>query len=160
MEYLCSRTVSAITGANYTGDMYGCHGSAQDESGLNSSLQPGQTAQRQVQQSFSGAAPSNPWNQTVMIPTGSDNVVEPSNNVQQATDDDDDDAQDTDADDDGSQADQPAGMPEYQQVYQQMMQNLNNAMQNASRNAAPQAGSSNGGYSSQCVSGPQYGRCR
>lgn len=118
--------------SGYTGSVYGCHGSAQDERGLNSNVQPGQTPQQQVQQSLSSPAPANPWNRVVLTPAGSDGVVQTSNNVQQVTDDDDDDqSQDTDADNDGNETDQSAGMQEYQQEYQQMRQNLNNAMQNA-----------------------------
>lgn len=122
---------------NYTGPEYGCHGSAQDQSGLNSNPQLGQTPQQQIQQSLSSPAPANPWNRVVITPAGSDGVVQQSNNVQQATDDDDDEAQDTDADNDATEADQSAAL---QQEYQLMRQNLNAAMQNALRNSASHAG--------------------
>lgn len=150
---------SAIIG-NYVGSRYGCHGSAQDESGLNSSLQLGQTPQGQVQQSLSHPVPTNPWS-GVMTPAGSDSVGQQSNNVQQATDDDDDEAQDTDADTDGSEADQPAALQqEYQQEYQLMRQDLNAAMQEAGRNAASQAGN-RGRASANTCQGPVGGNwCR
>lgn len=106
---------SAIVNGNYTGLRYGCHGSAQDESGENSAPQLMPTPQPQVEQS---------------------------DNVQQADgDDDDDEAQDADADSDGAGADQASAL---QQVYELMRQNLNAAAQEAAHKSAPQSGGSRG----------------
>jgi hypothetical protein len=143
--------------SGYTGRQYGCHGSAQDQSGLNSNPQLGQTPQQQVQQSLSNPAPANPWNSVVIAPAGSDGVVQQSNNVQQATDDDDDEAQDTDADNDDTEADQSAAL---QQEYQLMRQNLNAAMQEAARNASSKAGSGGRANPSQCQGPVGGGWCR
>jgi hypothetical protein len=131
--------------SGYTGRVYGCHGSGQNQSGLNLNPQVGQTPQQQVQQSLSSPAPANPWNRVVITPAGSDGGVQQSNNVQQATDDDDDEAQDTDADNDSTEADQSAAL---QQEYQMMRQNLNAAMQEAARN---QVRSGSRVQPSQCV---------
>lgn len=58
--------------SGYRGRVYGCHGSAQDQGGLNSNPRLGQTPQQQVQQSLSSPAPANPWNRVVITPAGSD----------------------------------------------------------------------------------------
>lgn len=133
--------------SDYTGREYGCHGSAQDQSGQNSRSQLEQAPQQQVQLSLSSPAPTSPWNSVVITPAGSDGVVQQSNDVQQDTDDDEGEDQDTDTDtdNDSAEADQAAAL---QQEYQLMRQNLNAAMQGAARNQVPSGGRV---PTSQCV---------
>jgi hypothetical protein len=147
---------SPIMAGNYTGSVYGCHGSAQDESGLNSQM-PSQQAQQSV---------STVQANTLVIPAGN---VQQSNIVQQPTAEDDDDAQNADADNDDTEADSspaPVHQPAYQQEYQMMRQNLNAAMQEAARSATAQAARgtranpSGNASPSECVVSAEGGRCR
>jgi hypothetical protein len=124
---------------DYSGRVYGCHGSEGDQSaasGLGRSVQPQPIPQPQIQQTFTNPAPSNPMDRVVIIP------VRQPDNTQQASEDDDD--QNADANEDNGTL---------MQQYQQTLQNMINTMPN---NAVPRVAPAPGQSIERCP----RGRCQ
>jgi hypothetical protein len=111
---------------DYSGRVYGCHGSEGDQSaasGLGRTIQPQPIPQPQIQQTFTNPAPSNPTDTVVIVP------VQQQDDTQQASDDDDD--QNTDSDQDNG-----ALMQQYQQNRQNM---INMTQSNSVQRVSPPA---------------------
>jgi len=124
---------------DYSGRVYGCHGSEGDQSdasGLGRTVQPQPIPQPQIQQTVTNPAPSVPSNTIVIIP------VQQPDNTQQASDDD---------DDENADADQDNGA--LMQQYQQNLQNMINSMPN---NAVPRVVPAPGQSAERCP----RGRCQ
>ena len=128
--------------SGYTGQLYGCHGSGQDQSSLNPDLQLGHV-QELVQQTLPDHQAGNISN--IVVPS-------PSANVQQVSDDDDSDDQDADANNDASETD-PSALT---QQYLQTMQTLMNTVRNAPRNMPAQPAVGGRVQPSQCVGSRCY----